>query len=189
MSTQPKTFLSIEEYLKAEREALEKSEYQNGEVFAMAGASLRHTLIVTNLIGELRQRLKERPCTVHSSDLRLRVSATGLYTYPDVVVVCGPRQLAEEDPDTLVNPALIVEVLSESTKNYDRGEKFRQYRTLGSLAEYLLVAQNSIHVEQYVKREGSWVLTETDDPAAIIRLGSVNCELPVAEIYHKVEFS
>jgi Uma2 family endonuclease len=189
MSTHPKAYLTVEEYLELERAAERKHEYLNGEMFAMAGASRRHALIVTNLVRELGQYLKDRPCEVYSTDMRLRVSPTGLYTYPDVAVVCGPPQFADEDCDTLLNPTLIVEVLSESTKNYNRGEKFRHYRALSSLVEYVLVAQDSIHIEQYGKRGESWVLMETDDPRGNVRLGSLDCMLPVVEVYHKVEFA
>jgi len=189
MSSEPKPFLTVEEYLAAERRAERKHEYYAGEIFAMAGASRRHALIVTNLVGELRQLLRRRPCEVYSTDLRLRVASTGLFTYPDVMVVCGAPEFAAEDPDTLVNPVLIVEVLSETTKNYDRGEKFRHYRTLASLREYLLVAQDAVHIEQYVRQaDGSWRLTETGDPEAVIELVSLDCQLPVALIYEKVSF-
>jgi Uma2 family endonuclease len=189
MSSEPKPFLTVEEYLAAERRAERKHEYYAGEIFAMAGASRRHALIVTNLVRELSERLRRRPCEVYSTDLRLRVASTGLFTYPDVMVVCGAPEFAAEDPDTLVNPVLIVEVLSETTKNYDRGEKFRHYRTLASLREYLLVAQDSVHIEQYVRQaDGSWRLTETGDPEAVIELVSLDCQLPVALIYEKVSF-
>jgi Uma2 family endonuclease len=188
VSTLPKHYLTPEEYLELERKAERKSEYLDGAMFAMAGAGRRHALIVTNLVAELRQQLRGRSCEVYSTDLRVRVSPTGLYAYPDVVVVCGQAQFAAEDADTLLNPMLIVEVLSEATKNYDRGEKFRQYRMLQSLAEYVMVAQDAIHVEQYIKRQNSWVLTETDDRGAVIRLSSVDCQLAVADLYERIEF-
>jgi Uma2 family endonuclease len=189
MSTQTKPYLTAQQYLELERRAERKSEYLEGEVFAMAGASRRHSLVVTNLVAELGQQLRDRPCEVHSTALRLRVSPTGLYTYPDVMVVCGQPRFAEEDPDTLLNPVLIVEVLSESTRNYDGGEKFRHYRALDSLAEYLLVAQDTVHSERYVRQGAAWILTETDDPAAVVRLDAIGCSLPVAEVYAKLEFA
>src|SRR6185436_11448086 len=120
MSSQPTTLLSPEEYLEIERKAERKSEYYQGEMFAMAGASPRHAWIVSNLIIELGRQLKTKPCRVSASDLRLRVSPTGLYTYPDVIVVCGEPQFADNQNDTLLNPTLIVEVLSDSTRDYDR---------------------------------------------------------------------
>ena len=149
---QRKTELTPEAYLAIERQAAYKSEYFNGEMFAMAGASPHHVLIVTNVASELRWQLKKRLCTVFSTDLRVKVSTTGLYTYPDVTVVCGQPQFDDEHQDTLLNPTLIVEVLSQSTKDSDRGEKFEQYRTLESLREYILIAQNRCHVEQFVRQ-------------------------------------
>jgi len=188
MSLQPKTYLTPEEYLALERKAEYKSEYLAGEMFAMSGASPRHVLIVTNVVAELRGQLKQRPCTVYSSDLRVKVSPTGLYTYPDVVVVCDQPQFADEQRDTLLNPTLIVEVLSESTKDYDRGEKFEHYRTLPSLREYILIAQDKYHVEHFVRQpDNRWLLSETNLLEDTIHLSSIACDLALAEVYDKVE--
>lgn len=188
MSSQPKLRLTPEEYLTLEREAEYKSEYFAGEVFATAGASARHVLIVTNVVRELGTQLRRRPCTVYASDLRVRVSATGLYTYPDVVVVCGEPQWADDQRDTLLNPTLIVEVLSDSTKDYDRGGKFEHYRTLDSLAEYLLVAQDKVHVEHFVRQpDNRWMLSETNNLSDTITLEAIGCTLDLAEVYDKVE--
>ena len=130
MSTQPKTFLSEEEYLEIERKAEFKSEYFGGEMFAMAGANEAHNLLVTNLVRELSEQLRPRPCRVYSNDMRVRVAASGLYTYPDVVSVCGESRFLDEQRDTLLNLNLLVEVLSPSTAEaYDRGLKFEQYRS------------------------------------------------------------
>src|ERR1017187_5873973 len=157
MSTLPKTYLTPEQYLEIERKAEFKSEYYQGEMFAMAGARWAHNLILLNLASELRQQLRSRPCSVTSSDMRVRVNAKGLYTYPDVVVVCGEPQFLDERRDTLLNPTLIVEVLSESTEQYDRGRKFEHYRPLESLAEYLLVSSERVSVERYTRQpDGSW---------------------------------
>jgi Uma2 family endonuclease len=189
MSTQPKTFLSPEEYLELERRAERKSEYFQGEMFAMAGASRRHGLIVTNLVGELRQQLKQKACEVYASDLRLRVTPTCLYTYPDVMVVCGEAQFADDQKDTLIDPIVIIEVLSASTRDYDRGQKFQHYRTLSSLLEYLTVGQDAPHIEHWTRQpDGRWLLAEFDDPSQSIELISIGCVLPLAEIYHKVEW-
>jgi Uma2 family endonuclease len=189
MSTQPKTFLSPAEYLELERRAEFKSEYYEGEMFAMAGASRRHAVISTNLIGELRQQLKPRPCEAYSSDLRLRITPD-LYTYPDVLVVCGEPQFADDQKDTLLNPTLIIEVLSESTRDYDRGRKFQHYRTLPSLAEYLTVDQDEPHVEHWTRQpENRWLLAEFAGLEPGIRLASIDCVLPLAEIYDKVDWS
>ena len=188
MSLQPKTYLTPEEYLALERKAEYKSEYLAGEMFAMSGASPRHVLIVTNVVAELRGQLKQRPCTVYSSDLRVKVSPTGLYTYPDVVVVCDQPQFADEQRDTLLNPTLIVEVLSESTKDYDRGEKFEHYRTLPSLSEYVLIAQDKYHVEHFVRQpDNRWLLSETNLLEDTIHLSSIACDLVLTEVYDKVE--
>lgn len=190
MSSQPKSRYTPEEYLALEREAEIRSEYLDGEIFAMGGASPRHVLIVTNVVAELRLQLKKTPCAVYSTDLRVNVSATGLYTYPDVLVVCGTPQFSDEYKDTLLNPLLIVEVLSKSTESYDRSKKFEQYRAIPSFMEYLLIAQDRTHVEHYVRQtDNTWVFSETNDRQATLPLPSINCRLPLLEIYDKVEFS
>jgi Uma2 family endonuclease len=187
MSSQPTTLLSPDEYLELERKAERKSEYFQGEMFFMSGASRWHGLIVTNLVRELSQQLKANTCEVHSNDLRLRVSASGLYTYPDVMVVCGEPQFADNQKDTLLNPNLIVEVLSDSTRDYDRGRKFQHYRTLPSLREYLTVEQDAPHIEHWTRQpEDRWLLTEFSDLSQSIQLASLGCVLPLTEAYHKV---
>ena len=138
--------LTPEAYLTLEESAPEKNEYVDGEIFAMTCASEPHNLIVVNTVRELGNQLKKRPCKVYASDMRVKVSPTGLFTYPDVVVVCGQAQFDDSHRDTLLNPTLIVEVLSESTEAYDRGRKFEHYRKLESLAEYVLIAQHRLHV-------------------------------------------
>lgn len=195
MSAQP-TFLTPAEYLERERRAEYKSEYFQGEMFAMAGASERHGLIVANLVGELRQQLKGKPCRVYPSDLRLRVTAAGLYTYPDVIVVCGDIQFADDRKDTILNPVLIIEVLSESTRDYDRGRKFQYYRTLPSLVEYLTVAQDEPQVEHHTRQSatpgstnGGWLLLEFNKMSETIPLVSIPCALPLTEIYDKVDWT
>jgi Uma2 family endonuclease len=188
MSVARSTFLTPEEYLEHERKAEYKSEYLRGEVFAMAGASPLHALIVTNLVREFSQALRSRSCNVYSSDLRVRVPPTGLFTYPDVVVVCGAAEFADDQDDTLANPTLIVEVLSESTQNYDRGQKFQHYRTLPSLREYLTVGQDAVHIEQWTRQpDGRWLLTESSDPAAELVFDSIGVRIGIATLYEKVE--
>jgi Uma2 family endonuclease len=190
MSAQPKTLLSPEDYLEQERRAEYKSEYLAGEVFAMAGASRRHGLIVTNLVRELGQQLKGKPGEVHSSDLRLRVTAAGLCTYPDVMVVCADVQFADDQKDTVLNPVVLIEVLSESTSDYDRGRKFEYYRTLPSLREYLTVAQDKLHIEHWTRQqEDSGSLVELNNLEQTIRLASIDCILPLKEIYDKVDWA
>lgn len=188
MASQPRARLTPEDYLALERHATTKSEYVNGAVFARSGASPRHVLIVTNVVAELRQQLKRRPCTVYSTALRLQVSPTGLYTYPDVMIVCGAAHFDADQHDTLLNPTVIVEVLSESTKDYDRGGKFQHYRTLPSPAEYLLSAQDTPHVEHFVRQpDNRWLLAETNQLDATLHLPSIACDLALAEIYDKVD--
>jgi Uma2 family endonuclease len=190
MSTQPTSFLTPEQYLEKERKAEFRSEYLHGEMFAMAGTSRRHSLIVVNITSGLHQRFRGRKCEAHSNELRVRVRRDGLYTYPDVVVVCGEPQFADEHLDTLLNPTVIIEVLSESTKNYDRGEKFEQYRSIPTLAEYVLVAQDSPRVERLARQaDGSWRFTEVGGLDGVLGLDAIACELPLAEIYDRVEFT
>jgi len=178
-----------EEYLALERAAERKSEYLDGEIIGMTGASRRHSLIAANLIREIGQQLKGRSCEVLTGDMRIRVPATGLYTYADVVAVCGEPALADGHFDTLTNPAVLIEVLSPSTQDYDRGTKFVHYRTLDSLREYLLVSQDRPRVEQYTRQEdGNWLLSEKADLAATVILPSIGCQLAMAEIYDRVRF-
>ena len=139
MATIAAPYITPEEYLERERQAETKSEYLRGEVFAMAGGTLRHARIVTSLVRRLGDKLSQRPCDVYSTDVRLAISQAGLYTYPDVMVICGEAVAIDDRQDTITNPVLIVEVLSDSTKNYDRGQKFQYYRSLPSLMEYLTV--------------------------------------------------
>jgi Uma2 family endonuclease len=188
MALQVQLKLSPDQYLEYERNADHKHEYLNGEIFAMVGATESHNLIVANLIRELGNQLKKQPCKVYPTDMRVKVSPTGLYTYPDVVVVCGAAQFEDNRKDTLLNPLLIIEVLSDSTEAYDRGLKFEHYRRIESLAEYVLIAQNRCHLESYRRQpDNQWLLTETSDFESCFRLTSVNCELVMAEVYDKVE--
>jgi Uma2 family endonuclease len=190
VSTQPKTFLTPEEYLEIERKAEFKSEYFNGEMFAMAGAKQAHNLIVTNLIAGLHQQFRTRPCQVYATDMRVRVRATGLYTYPDIIAVCGEPRFLDEQRDTLLNPGLIVEVLSPSTEAYDRGRKFEHYKSLESIREYLLVAADRIHADLYTRQaDGRWMLTSADKLDDSLTLESVDAGLLLADLYEKVELA
>lgn len=189
MSTQPKPYLTPEEYLALDRAALEvRSEYHNGEIFAMTGATLAHSRIINNISGELRQRLKGSSCEAIGSELRLR-TPTGLFTYPDVVVICGQPELLDNWKDTLLSPSILFEVLSPSTEAYNRGEKARHYRTLPSLREYLFVASERIHVEHFIRQdEHHWLLSEHSALTDTVRLDAARCELPLSEIYDNVSF-
>jgi Uma2 family endonuclease len=155
----------------------------------MAGASQRHTLIAANIIATLHVQLKGRSCSVHTGDLRVKVSSTGLYTYPDVVVLCGKPQYDDAAQDTVSNPAVIVEVLSKSTESYDRGAKFQHYRRLESLTDYLLVSQDTATVEHRVRQaDDRWLLGIYQGLHTTVPLSSIDCELPLAEVYDKIEW-
>jgi Uma2 family endonuclease len=178
-----------EQYLALERNADFKSEYCDGFITAKAGASREHNLITLNLGGEISSQLKNRPCEAYISAMRVLVSRTGLYTYPDVVAVCGEPRFEDDEVDTLLNPTVIVEVLSPSTESDDRGKKFGHYRRLESLKEYVIVAQDQILVERYTRHGEDWLLSELRRIDDTLRLASIGSEVPLREIYAKVEFS
>lgn len=189
MSTQPIPRYTPEQYLAMERAAETKHEYFDGEIFAMSGASRSHVLIAGNLAAALLGQLRDRPCNVYPLDMRVRVSPTGLYTYPDVIVVCGDEQFADDREDTLLNPTVIFEVLSPSTESYDRGRKFRHYRTLDSLREYVLVSQEEPRIEQYARQPGDeWLLHDAAGLDAELTLRSVDVTLRLADVFNKIEF-
>ena len=188
MSVQPKPYITPEEYLVKERVADYKSEYYKGEIFDFAGASREHNLIAGNIHSILHQQLRNKSCEVYPSDMRVKISTTGLYTYPDVVVVCGKPQFEDDEEDVLLNPTVIIEVLSPSTEGYDRGTKFEHYRTINSLSDYILVAQDKIHVEHYVRQsDRSWLFSEFKSAKDNFQIQSIGCEVSVAETYEKVE--
>jgi len=181
--------LNPAEYLKQERAAPFRSEYFRGEVFAMAGASFEHTLVKDNLAGETRSLLKDGPCCVLTSDMRVRVNATGLYTYPDVAIVCDEPKFEDEVFDTLLNPRILIEVLSDSTEKYDRGKKFEHYRQIESLMEYVLVSQDSPLVERFLRNaDNAWLLTEVKGMDGVFEFASVPVRIPLREIYRGVTF-
>ncbi|HYH87435.1 MAG TPA: Uma2 family endonuclease [Pyrinomonadaceae bacterium] len=188
MSSQVKVYYTPDEYLALERQAEYKSEFFNGEISAMTGASRRHNLVAANVLAALHAQLRKRPCEIYTSDMRVKVSATGLYTYPDVVIICGEPSFDDKRNDTLVNPTALVEVLSKTTASYDRGEKFEHYRKITSLADYLVIAQNKYHVEHYTRQpDNQWLLAETDDIRQTIQIPSIECNLALVDIYDKVE--
>lgn len=178
-----------EEYLALERKAEYRSEYIDGEIIAMSGASREHNLVSGNVFGELRNQLKGRPCEAYINDMRLGVDLARHYTYPDVAVVCGEPEFADDQFDTLLNPTVLVEVLSPSTEDYDRGRKFARYRALGTLMDYVLVAQDQMHVEHFTRDGMRWTLTELGEPDAVLDLPSIDCRLTLAEIYERVKLS
>jgi Uma2 family endonuclease len=189
MLQQPKPYLDPEEYLRLERQAETKSEYWGGEVYAMAGASEEHGLITANLVYSLVSQVKGRPCKVFSNDMRVKVSAAGLYTYPDVIVICGKAYFEDRHRDTLLNPMMLIEVLSPSTEAYDRGTKFEFYRMSESLSDYLLVSQNSPSIEHYVRQpDDKWLLSAYKGLDAVAHIASIGCDLRLADVYDKVEW-
>ncbi|HSU16313.1 Uma2 family endonuclease [Longimicrobium sp.] len=178
-----------ERYLALERASDHKSELINGQIYAMTGASFVHNTIVGNILTSLRNRLRNRGCSVLSNDMRVKASHTVMYTYPDVVALCEPPRLEDSYGDTLLNPAVIFEVLSESTERHDRGEKFAHYRRIESLREYILISQNMIRVERFVRHGDHWVFNDISDLADSLRIDTLGCEISLAEIYEQVDFS
>jgi Uma2 family endonuclease len=187
MSSQRRTLLTPEEYLALERKSEIKHEYFAGEMFAMVGASKRHNLIAANIIRILGNQLLERPCNVYPSDMRVKVSATGKYAYPDIVVACEEEKFDDAQNDTLLNPVIIIEVLSESTEAYDRGKKFEHYQYVESLTEYILVAQDPYRIEQYVRQgDKEWRYFEYHNAEDVMKLEAIGCELTLKDVYVKV---
>jgi Uma2 family endonuclease len=174
------------EYLAFERGSATKHEFVRGELFGMAGATREHSLLTTNIQGELRSALFDRPCEVHSSDLRVKIPITGSYVYPDATVACGELRFEDETFDTLMNPTVIVEVLSDSTEAYDRGEKFEGYRSVPSITDYVLVSQRAVRVDHYRRdADGSWRLFPLG-PGETLELASIGARVEVDRVYHKV---
>lgn len=190
MQAEVHPFLTPEEYLALERQAGTKSEYYAGVIVAMAGASYSHNLIAANVVAALHSQLRGRMCSVFPGDMRVKVGATGLYTYPDVVVVCGQPRFDDKYLDTLLNPVLIVEILSKTTSGYDRGEKFEHYRKIESFVEYLLISQERCYIEHFVRQLGNqWLLSESERLQDVVELASIACNLALADVYEKVDIS
>jgi Uma2 family endonuclease len=187
VSTVPTSTMTAEEYLAIERRAESRSEFRDGRIFAMSGGSREHSPLTGNVAAVLWAQLRDRPCETYSSAMRVKVSSTGLYTYPDVIVVCGEPRFEDAFVDTLLNPTVIVEVLSDSTEAYDRGRNFGHYRRLDSLKEYVVVSQTRMMVEKYVRQGEQRVLHEATDPNASLILESIGCRISLREIYERVE--
>jgi Uma2 family endonuclease len=188
MASAPQTWITVEDYLATERAAERKSEYFDGQMFAMAGATEAHNLIVGNLIHELKKQLEQRECRVYPSDMRVQCPR-GLYTYPDVTVVCGPPRFRDDCFDTLLNPTVIIEVLSENTEAYDRGKKWEQYNGIESLKHYVLVSSDHTHVDAYTRRsQSAWEYSAADELQQRAILSAIACELPLSTIYRQVDF-
>ena len=189
MSAIAKTRMSVEDYLTNENAAPFKSEFYDGEVFAMAGASHTHNFVKHNLERAIGNRLESGPCRAASSDQRVRIERTGLFTYPDIVILCGKPKFSPRDPLAIVNPTAIFEILSPTTEDYDRGTKFKQYRQIPGFREYVLVAQDEAAVERHtLQPDGSWNLTSIEGIAESLELGSVGITIPLAEVYRDIEF-
>jgi Uma2 family endonuclease len=189
MLARQQKYYTPEEYLALEETADYRSEYFQGEVFAMSGGSANHNRIAGNVYMTLRESLEGKPCEAFITDMRLLVKKNGLYTYPDVMVICGQLEFVKGRTDTVTNPVLIVEVLSESTQAYDRGAKFELYRALDTLQDYVLIDQARVYVEYFHKlADGRWVLTELSQLEAVLALESVDVDLPLSQVYRRVEW-
>ncbi len=187
------TYLSPEEYITLERKIIPstdivRSEYVHGKIVAMSGASRAHNLISINISGELRNCLKDSGCETYANEMRVSTPSTSSYFYPDVVVVCDEPRFEDDVFDTLLNPIVIVEVLSPSTEAYDRGEKLSHYQQLESLKEYILVSQNKVYVERYLRKQDEWGYTSFHKLDDVLSLSSIQCELPLREIYERITF-
>lgn len=183
------TFPTPEEYLAFERKATTKHEYLNGQIVAMSGASREHNLITGNMFNGLYTQLIDRACETYVSEMRVKHHQTDSYTYSDIVVVCDEPRFEDDVFDTLLNPIVLIEVLSPSTEAYDRGEKFAHYRQIASLQEYILVSQDRIRVEHYLQQGTQWLLTEFRELQEVLALVSIRCELRLSDIYRRITFS
>lgn len=180
---------TLAQYLATETATKVKHEYFRGEVFAMVGGTPRHALIATNFTGEARQRLGRKSCIAYGSDLRIKVDDSGLYTYPDASIICGELKLDEEIPNTVLNPTVLVEVLSESTESYDRGKKSDHYRRIASLQTLVLISQDRPLVEWFSRHEpGGWILRDAREMDQSLVLDSVGISIPLSELYRNVQF-
>jgi Uma2 family endonuclease len=187
MASLPKTHLTFEEYLAIERNAEEKSEYFNGEMFLMSGGSATHSIIAAKVIRLLGNQLVERDCVVYNSYMRVKISKLNKSAYPDVSIGCGEQQFDDEQKDTLLSLTLIIEVLSNSTEAYDRGKKFEHYQQLDSFIEYILISQTPYRIEQFIRRDDrTWTYKEFRNADEIVQLESVNCTLLLEDVYLKV---
>lgn len=179
-----------ESYLAFERASEQKHEFINGDVYAMAGASRSHNRVVTKVISRLDAQLTGSPCEVFPNDMRVSINQSGEYVYPDVIVVCGEAEFEDTNFDILLNPTLIVEVLSSSTQVYDRGKKFADYRTIASLREYVLIDQDQPVVERFsLLPDGVWTFADARGLEATIQLPSINCVLSLVEVYANIQFT
>ncbi len=189
MLLEEKNKINPEEYLASERESEIRNEYFDGEIFAMAGASREHNQISANIVRVLGNQFVEKPCSVFSSDMKVKIKEIEKYTYPDMVVVCEEEAFEDENNDVLLNPIVIIEILSDSTEAYDRGEKFAHYQLLNSFKEYILVSQYLCRIEKFTRQDDeTWIYSKYQSAEHVVKIEAVNCVLPVSEIYRKVSF-
>jgi len=188
MASNPNPYLTPEQYLEIERQAEFRSEYHDGETFAMSGATETHKLIVWNCVARLDSQLRDN-CRAFATDMRVCVDSARLYTYPDLTVVCGEPAFAVGRRDTLLNPQVIVEVFSPSTEAYDRGQKFRYYRALPSLKHYLLISSQAMYAELFTRAsEEDWLMTTASRPEDLVKLDAISAELRLGDLYRRVDF-
>lgn len=187
MRTQLQSYFAPQEYLRWERYQALRHEYVDGEVYAMSGASRKHNIINGNTFATLHAQLRSRPCEIYNNDMRVKIYSTNVYTYPDIVVACGQPMFEDTELDTLLNPILIIEILSVSTERYDRGAKFGYYRSITTLQEYILIAQDSCRVEHYRRYDGvQWLFMDYQDPQAVLALASIGCSLYMQDVYARL---
>jgi len=189
MQKQGTKYYTPEEYLAMEEAAEYRSEYYKGEIFSMAGESINHNRIVGNLLSKLDQTLLSGECEPFMTEIKVWIEPKDLFAYPDIIVVCGKPEFYADRDDIITNPMIIIEVLSDSTKNYDRIEKFEFYRTLASFAEYMLIDQYRVHVEHfYLERKGKWIYTDYSDLNDVLKFNKIECQLSLKDIYNRVDF-
>ncbi|PZN72735.1 MAG: hypothetical protein DM484_23955 [Candidatus Methylumidiphilus alinenensis] len=187
MRTHQHLKLTPEEYLAQERSAEFKSEYYHGKIYAMSGASREHNQISSNITASLVVKLLDKPCSVYANDMKVWIDKAHKYTYPDLIVACDPQHFEDEHTDVLLNPSVIIEILSDSTETYDRGLKFFHYQRIDSLCEYLLISQKFCHVEKYERQANNlWVYSEFHEMNDEVTINAINCKILLSEIYRKV---
>ncbi len=188
MIPQKKTYLSHEEYLSYERASESRNEYLNGDIFAMAGASRNHNQISSNIVRLLGNQLLDKPCSVYAGDMKIKIGKADKYTYPDIAVSCDTEEFEDENEDVLLNPLVIIEILSDSTEAYDRGLKFFHYQFTDSLKEYILISQKLCRAEKFERQNNIWIYSEIHSMDNILEIRTINCILPMAEVYRKVRW-
>ena len=188
MSFPAQSLYTAEQYLESERQADYKSEFINGRIYAMSGANRIHNQITFNIAGLLHSQIRGRLCEAYIANMRVKISSTGMYAYPDIAALCGESHFEDTHLDTLTNPTLIIEVLSPSTEAYDRGGKFSHYRKIRSLTDYVLVAQDRCSVERFIRQDNQWIFSEATNLTDLVHLHSIQCDLLLGDIYDKVIF-